>query len=188
MKVEIKNIPTVDLWPNTGQVPGLPANPRFIRDERFAKLKQSILDDPEFLNLRELVVIPYAGAYVIVGGNMRFKACIDVGIKELPCKIIPADTTIEKLKAFLIKDNIGYGSNDWDMLANEWEEADLEEWGVDMSFFIENSNVDAPTVDSELALRSVSKITIELDSDENKEIIKHQINEILKSYPEANLK
>jgi len=135
MKPEIKLLPTKDLWPNDGQIPGLPKNPRFIKDEKFAKLVQSIKDDPEMLNLRELLVFPYAEAYVIIAGNMRFRACIEAGLLKVPCKIIPSDTPVEKLKAFVIKDNIGYGEHDFDALANDWDEQQLVDWGMDLPNF-----------------------------------------------------
>lgn len=125
-------IPLSKIEPNRGQVVGLPKNPRLIRDEKFEKLKKSISEDIEMTALREILVIERDGKYVIIGGNMRFRAMQDLGIKEAPCKVIPADTDVQKLKAYTIKDNAGFGDWDWDDLANEWSDDPLSDWGVDV--------------------------------------------------------
>lgn len=109
-----------DLTTNNGQIEGLPKNPRFIRDDKFKKLVRSIEDNPEMLSLRELLVYPYNGQYIIIGGNMRYRAMKELKYTECPCKILPEDTTIEQLKAYTIKDNSGFGEWDFDMLANDW--------------------------------------------------------------------
>lgn len=125
-------LPLSKIESNRGQIDGLPKNPRLIRDEKFNKLKKSIEEDIEMTALRELLVIEHDGKYVIIGGNMRFRAMQDLGIKEAPCKVIPADTDVEKLKAYTIKDNAGFGEWDWDDLANEWGDEPLSDWGVDV--------------------------------------------------------
>ena len=125
-------IPLSKIESNKGQIVGLPKNPRLIRDGKFEILKKSITDDPEMTALRELLVIEYGKKYVIIGGNMRFRAMQDLGIKEAPCKVIPADTDVEKLKAYIIKDNAAFGDWDWDDLANEWGDEPLSDWGVDV--------------------------------------------------------
>ena len=84
---------------NRGQIEGLPANPRFIKDDKYAKLKKSIEDDPEMLELRELLVYPLGNKFVVIGGNMRLKALRELGATECPCKVIPAETPVEKLRA-----------------------------------------------------------------------------------------
>ena len=133
----MKEIPTQMLpigliEPNKGQIEGLPKNPRLIRDEHFKKLKKSIEDNPEMLYLRELLVYPHQGKYVVIGGNMRLMAMRDLKYTEAPCKVIPEDTTVEQLKAYTIKDNAAYGEWDYDLLANEWDEADLDNWCIDI--------------------------------------------------------
>ena len=125
-------LPLKKIEPNKGQIMGLPKNPRLIRDAKFEILKKSIQEDPEMTALRELLVIEYDNKYVIIGGNMRFRAMQDLGIKEAPCKVIPAGTDVEKLKAYTIKDNAGFGEWDWDDLANEWGDEPLSDWGVDV--------------------------------------------------------
>jgi ParB-like chromosome segregation protein Spo0J len=125
-------LPLSKIEANRGQIVGLPKNPRVIRDAKFQILKKSIEEDPEMTALREILVVEYGDKYVIIGGNMRFRAMQDLGIKEAPCKVIPADTDVEKLKAYTIKDNAGFGEWDWDDLANEWGDEPLSEWGVDV--------------------------------------------------------
>lgn len=127
--IETRNIDIKKLEVNKGQIEGLPKNPRFIRDDRYEALKKSISDAPEMLSLRELIVYPFNGKYVICGGNMRFRACKDLGHKEIPCKILDADTQVEKLREYTIKDNIAFGNTDWDEIANEWNLEELAEWG-----------------------------------------------------------
>jgi DNA modification methylase len=96
------------------------------------QLKQSIKDDPEMLELREVIAVDYNGELVVIAGNMRLNACLELGIKEVPCKILPQNTPVDKLKAITIKDNIGYGEHDWDALANEWDVEELAYWGLDL--------------------------------------------------------
>lgn len=124
---------------NEGQLEGLPKNPRYIKDEKFAKLKLSLQQSPEFLKARPLLVYPLDnGHFIIIAGNMRFLAGNEVGITNYPCYIFAKETTIDKLKEYTIKDNIAYGSNDWDALANEWETDDLLDWGMDIPDFGED--------------------------------------------------
>jgi DNA modification methylase len=117
---------------NKGQIAGLPKNPRFIRDERYRKLKDSIQESPGMLALRELLVFEHAGKYVIIGGNMRYRALKELGYTETVCKIIPSETPPEALRAITIKDNSGFGEWDFDALANEWNPEDLQRWCVDI--------------------------------------------------------
>ena len=116
--MEIAKINVVKLNPN---------NPRIIKDDKFKKLVQSIKDFPEMLNIRPIVVNK---DMIILGGNMRYKACKEAGLKEVP--IIITDLTEEKQREFLIKDNTSGGEWDWEVLANEWDVEELESWGLDV--------------------------------------------------------
>ena len=109
-----------------------PSNPRVLRDEKFAKLKQSITDFPDMLNYRAIVAVTDTdGKYMVLGGNMRLRALQDLGIKEAP--VMLADHwTEEQRREFIIKDNVGFGEWDWDQLANEWKAEDLDAWGLDI--------------------------------------------------------
>ena len=123
--MEIVKIQEVKLNPN---------NPRLIKDDKFNKLVQSIKDFPEMLNIRPIVVNK---DMIILGGNMRYKACKEAGLKEIP--IIITDLSEDKQREFLIKDNTSGGEWDFEMLANEWEVDLLDDWGLDIPTF-ENSD------------------------------------------------
>ncbi len=120
-----------------------PNNPRLIKDDKFAKLVTSIQEFPEMLNIRPIVVNK---DMVILGGNMRFKACKEAGLKEIP--IIIADLTEEQEREFIIKDNISGGEWDWNLLANEWDTDQLTGWGLDMPNF--DNNLEAVEDDYEI--------------------------------------
>lgn len=130
-----KSVKISDLELNEGQVPGLPRNPRFIRDDRFEALKKSISDAPEMLELRELLVYPSKdGKFVVVGGNMRLRACRELGFDEIPCKVIGKDVDVRKLREYAIKDNNEFGQNDFDILASDWDVEELKDFGLDSNF------------------------------------------------------
>jgi hypothetical protein len=126
-----------------------PTNPRIIKDGKFQKLVKSIQEFPEMLDLRPIVVDE---DMVVLGGNMRLKACIAAGLKEVPIKVAESLTSEQKAE-FIIKDNASFGEWDWDLLANEWEASDLSDWGIDIPFDsepVESENeytqkIDAPT-------------------------------------------
>lgn len=109
-----------DIQPNRGQIKGLKKNPRLIKDDKYRKLIASIQENPEFTAMRELLVYPFDGKYVIIGGNMRYKAMKELGIKSVPCKVIPEETSVEQLEAYTLKDNSGFGEWDFDLL-KDWD-------------------------------------------------------------------
>jgi DNA modification methylase len=119
----MKRVPISQVIPN-------PTNPRIIKDDKFKKLVKSIEEFPQMLELRPIVV---DGNMVVLGGNMRLKACIAAGLKEVP--IIVADQLTDAQKGeFIIKDNVGFGEWDWDLLANEWDVEALTDWGLELPF------------------------------------------------------
>ena len=103
-------------------------NPRVIKSPKFKKLVQSIKEFPEMLDLRPIVVDENM---TILGGNMRYKACLEAGIKDVPVKIAEG-LSEEQKQEFIIKDNVGFGEWDWDVLANEWDVKSLSDWGLDI--------------------------------------------------------
>lgn len=121
-----KRVKIGDIKPN-------PSNPRLIKDDKFTKLVKSIQDFPEMLELRPIVV---NADMVILGGNMRWKACKEAGLKEVSV-LIASGLTAEQERAFIIKDNVSGGEWDWEMLAQEWDADELEEWGLDLPKFAE---------------------------------------------------
>jgi len=135
-------VPLAKLKINKGQIPGLPKNPRILKDEDYRILLQSIKDDPEMLSLRELIVFPLNGHFIVIGGNMRLRALQELKYKTAPCKVLTADTPLEKLKAFLVKDNVSAGKWDWDVIANEFDSDQVQDWGVDIPAIKEKKTKD----------------------------------------------
>ena len=129
-----QNISIALLDYNKGQLKGLPKNPRFFRDYRYEAMKKSIQESPEMLELRELIVFPYDnGRYVVVCGNLRLRACRELGYSELPCKVLDANTKPKKLREYATKDNVSFGETDPDILQNEWDKTELQDWGVEFA-------------------------------------------------------
>jgi DNA modification methylase len=150
--MEIRKIADIKLNPN---------NPRLIKDDKFKKLVQSIKDFPEMLDIRPIVVNK---DMIILGGNMRYRACKEAGIKEIP--VIVTDLSEDKQREFLIKDNTSGGEWDWDMIANEWDADELEAWGLDLPVFdikdegtAEEDNYDVPdTIETDIVLGDLFEI------------------------------
>jgi len=124
----IKEINIKEIKPN-------PNNPRVLKDDKFKKLVQSLKDFPEMANVRPIVVNT---DMIVLGGNMRLRAMQEAGWKKAPVQIV--DWSIEKQNEFIIKDNVGFGEWDWDVLANEWDAESLEEWGLDLPGFDLNAD------------------------------------------------
>lgn len=177
---------------NSGQIQGLPKNPRFIKDARFEKLKQSIKEFPEMLKLREVVVFPRKKKFICIGGNMRFLACRDLGFEEIPVKILPEDFPLEKLAEFAIKDNASFGENDLDVLTNEWANFPLEDWGLDLPEFFGVDDLDLdeffePLIES-LSADEKFFMVLEFETAEIKEKAAAALAEIAASPAEAIIK
>jgi len=110
------------------KVKGNPNNPRIIKNDKFKKLVKSIQEFPEMLKLRPIVVDE---DMMVLGGNMRLKASKDAGLKEVWVEVAEG-LNEEQKKEFIVKDNVGFGEWEWDMLANEWDSSKLEDWGLDV--------------------------------------------------------
>ena len=147
-KIELINIDLLE--PNEGQLSqideetnkqiGIPRNPRWIRDTRYEALKKSITDDPEYLLYHPLEVYTLShikgkdGKYIVLGGNQRLAACKELGFKEIPSIVFLPDTPTAKLRGYVIKSNLEYGQNDWDLLSSEWETEELQGWGMELDY------------------------------------------------------
>lgn len=137
-----------------------PNNPRIIKDDKFAKLVESIKTFPEMLKLRPIVV---NDEMIVLGGNMRLKACKEAGLKEVPI-IKASNLTEEQQREFIIKDNVGFGEWDWEQLANQWNENDLIEWGLELPDMkieesAEEDDFDIPeTVETDIVLGDLFEI------------------------------
>lgn len=181
---------------NEGQINGLSKNPRYLKESEHDKLKKSLIDSPEFLEYKPLMV--YAmnnGKYVTICGNMRLRVANELRLDghsefdTIPCVILKADTPIEKIKEYAIKDNVQAGNWDWDELANgEWETDDLQNWGVDCSFlntdendtdidelFEDAQNTESKVKDIKLSVHIPQELEDKVD--EIKEIIKSAVSE-----------
>jgi site-specific DNA-methyltransferase (adenine-specific) len=128
------------------EVKSNPNNPRIIKDDKFSKLVKSIKEFPKMLEIRPIVV---NADMIVLGGNMRLKACKEAGLKEVPV-IFAQDLTEEEQKQFIIKDNVGFGEWDWDMIANEWDAEEVEEWGLDIPEFSIKEELEAEEDDYEM--------------------------------------
>lgn len=128
--VDTRLLPLSVLEHNNGQVQGIPENPRFLNDENRDKLKKSLTEDHEFLSLNPLSVYEQDGKYVVMCGNMRLHVARELGYSEIPCQVIPNSWSKDKIIAYMIKDNVSCGEWDHDILANQFNEKDLLDWGV----------------------------------------------------------
>lgn len=178
MLKETKTLKVYQLRNNLGQVEGLPKNPRVIKDEKFARLKQSIQDNPDMLKIKELVVFPFKEKgehqsqqiYLVIGGNMRLHALKDLGVTDVVCKVLKEDTSVEDLKKIVILDNASFGSYDYDSLANDWENAMLEAMGMDLWHNLQQLE-DIDSVDSQDPQeKPTRKIVLKVTSQQHTEI------------------
>lgn len=128
--METRRINLTDLVLNEGQVTGLPTNPRQWTRAELENLKKSLQETPELLEARGILVYPWEGKYLVLGGNMRLSALKALKATDAPCIVFPEDTPIDKLKEIVIKDNGSFGEWDYDLLANEWDSLPLADWGV----------------------------------------------------------
>ena len=147
---------------NINKIKPNPNNPRLIKDHKFKQLVKSIQDFPQMLELRPIVIDENN---MVLGGNMRLKACIEAGLTDVP--VIHANNlSEEKKKEFIVKDNVGYGEWEWDALANEWNINELTEWGLDIPNFNTEGFADK---NKELSLDDVTDsmtITLKYTEDE----------------------
>lgn len=127
MQVSIKKLVN-----NTGQIEGVPANPRQINKTDYERLLKSLKEDPDFLIHKPLHVYEHNDKYVVLGGNQRLRALKELGYKEVPVTVYDKTTPVETLKARIIKDNSTFGEYDFDMLGNEWSDEPLTDWGLDL--------------------------------------------------------
>lgn len=128
--MQTQRIKLSDLAPNKGQIPGLPSNPRQWTRTEIDKIAKSLKETPELFEARPIIVMQYAGQFVILGGNLRYEGCKANKDVDAPCFVVPDDTPVEKLKEIIIKDNGSFGQWDYDALANEWDDLPLVDWGV----------------------------------------------------------
>lgn len=177
---------------NEGQIEGLSKNPRYLKESEHDKLKKSLTDSPEFLEYKPLMVyVMDNGNYVTICGNMRLRVANELRLDghsefdTIPCVVLKADTPIEKIKEYAIKDNVQAGNWDWDELANgEWETDDLQNWGVDCSFLNtdeDDTDIDELFEDAQNTESKVKDIKLSVHIPQELEDKVDEIKEILKS-------
>jgi hypothetical protein len=160
-----------------------PNNPRIIKDDKFKKLVQSISDFPEMMAKRPIVCVTDTdGKLYPLGGNMRLKALNELNYKDIPDNWITLadEWSIEKRNEFVIKDNVGFGEWDWDNIANNWDEINIQDWGLDIPDFVNNSDqfgTEFSLPDGDKAPFQQMTFTL---ADEQANVIKNAIDEIKK--------
>jgi len=149
---------------NINEIKSNPNNPRIIKDDKFIKLVKSIQEFPDMLKVRPIVVNK---DMIVLGGNMRLRAIKEAGFKEVNIEIVDWDE--EKQKEFIVKDNVGFGEWDWDILANEWDSNELEDWGLNI-----------PKFSSDIDLGNFFEENNELKEDKGKIILEYSIEESIR--------
>ena len=161
------------------EVKSNPNNPRIIKDDKFKKLVKSIKEFPKMLELRPIIV---NDDMIVLGGNMRLKACKEAGMKEIPV-IKASELNEEQQREFIIKDNVGFGEWDWEMIANEWDAEQVAEWGVDVPSFESYNDLDYSDRNKEIDTDfEDQKYTFKLEYTENEYTeLKEKISKIGKT-------
>lgn len=187
---------------NEGQIEGVPKNPRYLKNEDGEKLKKSLTDSPEFLEYKPLMVYAISNdKYVTICGNMRLRIAKELradGHSEfdlLPCVVLNADTPIEKIKEYAIKDNVQAGNWDWDELANgDWQVDELQDWGVDCMFLRHDDaeNLDdffeeVENGEGKKEKKIEIKVIIPEEEEDTKDAIKQLVEDALVEYPNVKV-
>ena len=163
------------IYRNITDIKPNPKNPRIIKDEKFAKLVQSLKDFPEMLEKRPLICFTDTdGKLVVLGGNMRLKAAKEVGLKKLPV-MLADDWTEEQKQQFLIKDNVGFGEWNWEELQSDWDVEQLGEWGLDVPQWANNSE-DIEDIENIESFNESVNFTIKCESIEQLEELQTKLN------------
>lgn len=132
--VTFKRIPLSLLDFNTGQIPGLPANPREWTDHELKRLAKSMKETPELAEARGCIVVPLGSRFVVLGGNLRLAAAKFLKWPDIMCAVLPEDTKVAKLKEIVLKDNSSFGSWDLSMLRADWSDVDFGDWGISVNW------------------------------------------------------
>ena len=163
------------IYRNITEIKPNPKNPRVIKDEKFAKLVQSLKDFPEMLEKRPLICFTDTdGKMVVLGGNMRLKAAKEIGLKKLPV-VLADDWTEEQKQQFLIKDNVGFGEWNWEELQQDWDVQQLGEWGLDVPQWANNSE-DIEDIENIESFNESVNFTIKCESIEQLEELQTKLN------------
>ena len=132
--MDFRKIALTELDFNTGQIPGLPPNPREWTDLELKRLAKSMKGTPELVEARGCIVVPYEGRYVVLGGNLRLAAAKFLKWPDIMCAVLPEGTKVRKLKEIVLKDNSSFGSWDLSLLRKDWAEFDFGDWGIEVTW------------------------------------------------------
>lgn len=160
---QIIKVPVNSLQLNNGQIDGVPKNPRFIKDTRYKQLIESLKARPQMTEVKPLWVYDN----VVISGNMRLRAVRELKWKDVPAIILPAETSVEDLCAYVVLDNTHYGEHDWDALANEWSEFPLLDWGVHKDYVAYQPNLDPDEAGKDVTQDDINKMQGTLDNKYN---------------------
>ena len=158
--VTFKRIPLSLLDFNTGQIPGLPANPREWTDHELKRLAKSLKETPELAEARGCIVVPFGSRFVVLGGNFRLAGARYNKWPDIMCAVIPEDTPVAKLKEIVLKDNSSFGSWDLSMLRADWSDVDFGDWGISVTW-----DTAGPTPDASVSEREVVEDDFDADKD-----------------------
>ena len=184
---------------NDGQLNGVPKNPRYLKENEHDNLKKSLTGSPELLEYKPLMVYQLEnGYYITICGNMRLRIANELRLEghsefdAIPCFILKAETPIQKIKEYAIKDNVQAGNWDWDELANgDWEVEDLQDWGVECSFLTDKEETENLT-GKEKAKEGDNEVDVDSFEDKIEMKLKFTIdehrfvNEKLREYDDSN--
>lgn len=147
----------------------LEGNPRVIKKDQFEKLKTSIKNNPDYFEARPCILSNRTGVLVVITGNQRLRASRELGMTEVPT-ILLENLTEEREREIIVRDNVENGEWDYDILANEWESEDLNDWGVDTPWTKEEQ--ERTDVDADF---NALKIEIECETEEQQEGIYNEL-------------
>ena len=153
--METTRLPLAKVKQNTGQIDGLPCNPRQWTQTDIDRIARSLEETPELFEARPLIVYQQGDEYIILGGNLRYEGAKKNKMKDVPVCIVDAELDTDKLKEIVIKDNGSFGEWDMDMLANEWDDLPLKDWGIDAAWDVKE--VDMDSLSDEFSLPSGEK-------------------------------
>ena len=132
--MEVTRLPLGKVKQNTGQIDGLPSNPRQWTQTDIDRIAKSLEETPELFEARPLIVYEQDGEYIILGGNLRYEGAKKNKMQDVPVHILEQGLSIDKLKEIVLKDNGSFGDWDMDALANEWDDLPLKDWGIDVAW------------------------------------------------------
>lgn len=158
---QVQTLPIESVKQNTGQIAGLPSNPRQWKQEDIDRIAKSLSETPELFDARPLIVYPHNEEYIIMGGNLRYEGAKKNGMQIVPVHILPENMDVDKLKEIVLKDNGSFGEWDFDALANEWDDLPLADWGIPASFLGEGNWDELSRIEEPQKLPDlVQKITV----------------------------